>query len=110
MGKRKPYDIEAARDEIERLEAQASALEYQMEDETDPVTLNAYRSMINRLIKKASKIRYRIMEEEDAQAQDLFKDREAADKAMEQSNQEAKERWKAEHGDEPCYAEPNKPD
>ena len=106
MSKRKPYDIEAARDEIEHLEAQASALEYQMEDETDPETLNAYRVMVNRLIKKANKIRYRIMEEEDVQAQDLFKDREAADKAMEKSNQEAKDRWKAEHGDKPCYAEP----
>lgn len=108
--RRKPYDIEAARDEIERLEARATSLEYQMEDEYDEGVRLSYRAMINRALKAADKIRHRIMEEEDARAQEMFKDKEPEYEAMMQSNKEALDRWKAEHPDTPCYAEPNKED
>lgn len=84
MGKRKPFDLEEARRRLEEIE--------------DP--------------KEAWKLRQKIYAEEDRLAQEYFNDPEsrARDEAMKQSNKEATERWKAEHGDKPCYAEPNKPD
>ena len=106
MSKKKPFDMDAARDEIDHLEAQASALEYQMEDETEMETRQAYSAMIRRLLKKADKLRLRIMAEEDAQAQAMYKDREPEYEAMMQRNQEAMDRWRAEHGDAACVAEP----
>ena len=110
MGKKKPFDIEAARDEIERLEARATSLEYQMEDEVDEGVRMSYRAMINRALKAADRLQRRITEEEDARAQEYFNDPEsiARDEAMKQSNKDALDRWRAEHPDTPCYAEPNK--
>ena len=80
MSRRKPFDLEEARRQLEEID--------------DP--------------KEAWKLRQKIYAEEDRLAQEYFNDPEsrARDEAMKQSNREAMERWRAEHGDKACVAEP----
>ena len=98
MSNRKPFDIDAAQRRIEELE--------RMKDHT---CSDAELRSLNREIWK---IQEKIYAEEDRQAQEYYNDPESVawDEDMKQKNKEAHERWKAEHPDTPCYAEPNERD